>query len=85
MKIELVNERWKKAFVYHSTNEWISIYGDVKDEIIEVKHNTRRKRKATINIFVTQKITEKNDKNIVRKNCFENASLSQMDIVDDFS
>ena len=42
------------AFVYHSTNEWISINGDEKNKIIEVKHNTRRKRKATTKIFVTQ-------------------------------
>ena len=44
----------KKSFVYHSTNAWISINGDVKKNI-EVKHNTRRKRNATTNIFVTQK------------------------------
>ena len=31
------------------------------------------------------KTTKKNDRNIVRKNCFENASLSQMNIVEDFS
>ena len=45
----------KKAFVHHSKNEWIPINDDVKHKIIEVKHNTRRKRKATANIFVTQK------------------------------
>ena len=28
--------------------------GDVKNKIIEVKHNTRRKRKSTTNVFVTQ-------------------------------
>ena len=27
---------------------------------------------------------KKSERNIVRKNCFENASLSQMDIVEDF-
>ena len=45
----------KKAFVYHSRNEWKSINGDVKKKIIEVKHNTRRKKKDITNIFVTQK------------------------------
>ena len=45
----------KKVFVHHSKNEWIPINDDVKHKIIEVKHNTRRKRKATANIFVTQK------------------------------
>ena len=36
----------KITFVHHSTKEWISINGDVKTIIIEVRHNTRRKRKA---------------------------------------
>ena len=45
----------KHLFVHHSTHEWISINGDVKNEIIEVKHNTRRKRKNTTNIFLTKK------------------------------
>ena len=35
------------------TNEWISINDDV-NKIIEVRHNTRRNRKATTNIFVIQ-------------------------------
>ena len=45
----------KKDVAHHSIIEWISINGDVKNKIIEVKHNTRRKRKTTTNIFVTQK------------------------------
>ena len=49
----------KKTFIHHSTNELISRNGDVKNKIIEVKHNTRRKRKATTNIFVTQKQLKK--------------------------
>ena len=43
----------KKYFVHHSINEWMSINGDVKNQNIEAKHNTRRKRKVTTNIFVT--------------------------------
>ena len=72
-----------KAFVHHLTNEWMSINGDVKT-IMEIKHNTRRKSKTTTNIFFTQN-NQKNKRNIVRKNCFENAKLSQMDIVEDVS
>ena len=47
----------KKYFVQHSTNEWISINGDVKNKILRVRHNTRRKGKATTKIFVAQNTT----------------------------
>ena len=35
----------KKDVARHSIIEWISINGDVKNKIIEVKHNTRKKEK----------------------------------------
>ena len=54
MKKELVKREIEKTCAYYSTNEWVSINGDLKNKIIEVKHNTRRKRKPTTNVFVTQ-------------------------------
>ena len=41
------------------------------------------KGKLKQKIFVTQKKL-KNDRNILRKNCFKNASLFQMDFVEDY-
>ena len=68
-----------------SFNKWMDIYKWWCKTIIEVKHTTRWKKTATINKFVTPKQLTKNDRNVVRKNYFENASLSYMDIVKDFS
>ena len=51
-----------------------------------MKLNTTQEKKKSYSrhICYTKKIKKTNDRNIVRKNCFENTSLSHMDIVEGF-
>ena len=47
-----------KAFQSHSTNEWIGLNGCVKNRIIEVNDNSKRKRNHS-NISLTEKNKER--------------------------
>ena len=59
-----------KSFQSSSTNEQIGLNGCVKNRIINVNNNSKRKRNQT-NIFLTEKVKRKSGRNIIRKNEFK--------------
>ena len=77
MKKELVKLKIGKKFLHHSTNEWISLNSALKTKL--KKLNTTQEEKGKI----IQKL-KKDDKNIVHKSCFDVASSSNIDIVENY-
>ena len=73
-----------KAFQSHSRKEWISLNGSVKNRMIEVNENSKRKRNDT-KIFVTKKIQRKSLRQINWKIWIEKVSINNMEIVEDLS
>ena len=64
-----------------STNEWISLNGNVK-KIVQAKHNTKRKRRDITKMFPTTTKVKKNIRSIEHESCFDVASSSHMNIVE---